>query len=70
MEIYRRRLGKDAWHWCTNCTNWPKRDYVEVERSMRPTTYELCDQCLARDKAGKCKTNDNPSAGARGKNQS
>ena len=54
MPTYRKRKDKDAWHWCKNCSNWPKRDYMEVEREMRPTTYELCDQCLALEQAGNC----------------
>ncbi|RKE85707.1 hypothetical protein DFO46_2508 [Rhizobium sp. AG855] len=49
---YRRRKDKDAWHWCKNCSNWPKSDYVE--QSSKPTSGELCNECLAKDKAGNC----------------
>jgi hypothetical protein len=51
---YRKRKGSgyDTWHFCSNCSNWPTSDYDE--RSDKPTTGELCDQCRAKDKAGEC----------------
>lgn len=49
---YRKRDGKDVWHWCSNCTNWPTSDYDE--KSTKPSSGELCNQCLAKDKAGDC----------------
>ena len=54
MTVYRRRRGKDVWHWCTNCSNWPEKDFFVIEREFRPTTYELCNECLTKDKAGIC----------------
>jgi len=54
MITYRRRRGKDVWHWCTNCTDWPEEDFIVVEKEFRPTSYELCDQCFAKEKAGNC----------------
>lgn len=51
--VYRKRHGKDAWHFCKNCSNWPTSDYVE--RSSKPTNDELCNQCKAKQKEGNCK---------------
>lgn len=50
---YRRRKGKDTWHWCQNCSNWPTSDY-DV-RYTKPTSGELDNECLAKDKAGTCR---------------
>jgi hypothetical protein len=49
---YRRRKGKDAWHFCSNCSNWPASDYDERQR--KPTTGELCIQCRAKNRDGNC----------------
>jgi hypothetical protein len=50
---WRRRKNHDTWHFCTNCSNWPKEDY-DVS-FHKPTYGELCDECKAKDKAGNCK---------------
>ena len=49
---YRRRKGKDTWHWCKNCTNWPIYDYEE--KPTKPTSGELCNECIAKEKAKNC----------------
>ena len=49
---YRKRKGKDTWHWCQNCSNWPTSDYDETP--SKPSSGELCNECLAKDKAGMC----------------
>ena len=49
---YRKRNTSDTWHFCTNCTNWPTSDYVS--RQTKPTTGELCDQCLGKESANNC----------------
>jgi hypothetical protein len=50
---YRRRKGGDTWHWCRNCSNWPTLAESE-ERPTKPAGGELCNECLAKDKAGNC----------------
>ncbi len=50
---YRKRNGKDTWHWCRNCQNWPTTDYKE--QPNKPTTGELCNECQAKQKAGTCR---------------
>ena len=55
MPTYRRRKGNDTWHWCTNCTNWPTSNYEEVTTSGRPTTGELDNECLAKERQNNCR---------------
>jgi hypothetical protein len=54
--VWRKRKGvaHDTWHFCRNCSNWPTSNYDE--RSTKPTTGELCDQCKAKEKAGTCQS--------------
>ena len=59
---YRRRIKSDTWHFCRSCSNWPgsvrtaKRKAERFEsRTLPPNTGELCDQCLAKRRKGKCK---------------
>lgn len=42
--------GYKKWHFCRNCTNWPKATY-KVQK-YEPQEYDLCGQCkrLAQDK--------------------
>ena len=55
MTTYRRRRGRDIWHWCKNCSNYPTEDYVEETVSTgRPSSGELDNECLAKEKAGTC----------------
>lgn len=50
---YRRRDDKDTWHFCTNCSNWPTDDFEES--TSKPTTGELDNECLAKQRDGNCK---------------
>jgi hypothetical protein len=52
MAVYRRKKGSDTWHWCPRCSRWPTSDYEE--RTVKPTTGELDNECLAKEKAGTC----------------
>lgn len=54
MVEYRQRNDSDTWHWCQNCTNWPTAGYSS--RHSKPTSGELCDQCLSKEDAGNCDT--------------
>lgn len=51
---YRRRQGGDTWHFCKNCTSWPKEPAKYDERPSRPVSGELCNECLAKDRARNC----------------
>lgn len=44
--IWRKRQGKDTWHFMVSCSNFPKKDFVQ--RETKPRTGELCDQCKAK----------------------
>ncbi len=45
---YRRRKGAyDTWHFCTNCGNWPTRDYED--KWSKPTSGEFCNQCQGKE---------------------
>lgn len=52
MKEYRRVKGKDTWHWCKNCSNWPTSNYDS--HWGKPTTGEQCNECRAKEKDGKC----------------
>jgi len=54
MAEYRRRKGRDTWHWCRNCSNWPTGRDIET-RYSKPTSGELCDECRSKDSTGTCK---------------
>ena len=53
---YRKKKGSDTWHWCTNCSNWPKGvkgvDYEE--RNTKPTDGELDNECKAKERDNNC----------------
>jgi len=53
MTEYRRKKGKDTWHFCKNCSNWPTSDY-DV-RYSKPASGELCNECRSKDANGNCK---------------
>jgi len=55
IRIYRRRKDSDTWHRCKNCSSYPTEDYEEIKVSGRPSSGELCNECLAKEKAGDCK---------------
>lgn len=59
MTTYRRKKGTtDVWHWCKNCSNYPKADYDEEWHSgrERPKTGELDNECRSKEEQGKCET--------------
>lgn len=53
---YRKRKGSDTWHFCTNCSNWPTSNFdtVTTTGNARPTTGELDNECLGKERAGTC----------------
>jgi hypothetical protein len=44
--------GRDAWHFCSDCSKGPTSDYVE--RDSKPARGELCDQCEAKQGNDNC----------------
>lgn len=53
MPTYRKKRDEDIWHWCKNCSKWPKSDYKEV--NSRPESGEFCRECLIKEKMGRGK---------------
>lgn len=56
MPEYRKRKGSDVWHWCKNCRDWPTANYESVVTDKRPTSGELDNECLSKEKAKTCTT--------------
>lgn len=50
---YRRRKDSDTWHWCTNCSNWPTRDFIAAD--SKPSNGELCNECKSKEASGQCR---------------
>jgi hypothetical protein len=53
MPTYVQAQGRDTWHWCQNCSNYPSRP--ARSRTTRPRG-DLCNQCKAKQAAGNCRT--------------
>jgi hypothetical protein len=53
-STYRRRKGYDTWHFCANCSNWPKWPDLYDEQVSKPTTGEFCNECRAKRASGNC----------------
>lgn len=49
---YRKKTGSDTWHYCTNCSGWPTSGYEE--KTSKPTSGELCNQCRSKEDNGTC----------------
>lgn len=49
---YRKTRGKDTWHWCKNCSNYPTSNYEEQQQ--KPTSGELCNECRSKESSGTC----------------
>jgi len=52
MTTYRKINGTDTWHFCLNCSNWPKVNYQEEQQS--PRWGEICKECKVKDVKGEC----------------
>lgn len=50
---YRKAKGRDAYHWCTNCSRWPTKDYDEYDK---PPSGEQCNECKEKQKNNECTT--------------
>ena len=59
MATYRKRKkDSDTWHWCTNCSQWPKNsdsyDEVTLPGKQRPSSGELHNECRSKEREGNC----------------
>lgn len=51
---WRRRNDSDAWHFCTNCTQYPSGATDKVSYT-KPTSGEFCNQCLRKAANNDCR---------------
>lgn len=54
MAQYRRRKDRDTWHFCSNCSNYPKSDYVTSPSKPSGGTTEFCNECKSKREKGDC----------------
>lgn len=52
IGLYRRSNVGDTWHWCRNCSAYPTSNFEE--KRTKPKAGELCNECMAKQKAGIC----------------
>jgi hypothetical protein len=50
----RRRPDDDTWHFCSNCSGWPRVRFVE--QWVKPENGEVCRECEQRRREGSCRT--------------
>jgi len=50
--VYRRRRNSETWHFCTNCSYWPTRNYLYTKK---PSRGQLCKQCKTKAREGRCR---------------
>jgi hypothetical protein len=66
VETYRKAIGSEVWHFCSNCNTWPDDDYIASLNPEQIGREELCTECVARHDIGDCENyNDASLAGAR-----
>ena len=49
-KTYRRRVKSDVWHWIPECRWWPRVWPLFRERTRKPKSGELCNECRAKAK--------------------
>jgi hypothetical protein len=40
---FRRKRDGELWHFCSNCSNWPRVSYIE--QWQKPSNGEICSEC-------------------------
>jgi DNA-binding response OmpR family regulator len=51
--IYRRKKGSESWHFCRNCSQWPRTDYEE-QQTAPPLADRFCSDCESKRRTGEC----------------
>ena len=59
FEPYRKAVGSDIWHFCSNCRTWPLGDYIASFSPEQSGVEGLCAECIARHQMGECKYHNN-----------
>jgi hypothetical protein len=47
IEPYRKAIGSDVRHFCSNCTTWPDDAYIASLSPEKIGSEELCTECIA-----------------------
>lgn len=55
---YRKKIGCDTWHACTNCTQWPTENFIST--TIRRREDEMCNECAAKMQLNTCRLSDEP----------
>src|SRR5438093_4172227 len=50
---YRRERNSDIWHFCSNCSQWPKDNFIEQRTT--PRTEKMCNECVSKRRQDECK---------------
>jgi hypothetical protein len=51
---YRQRQDGDIWHFCSNCSGWPRLKFIE--QWVEPTNGNICSECEQRRREGSCRS--------------
>ena len=51
---YRQRQDGDIWHFCSNCSDWPRLRFIE--QWVEPTNGKICSECEQRRREGRCRS--------------
>jgi hypothetical protein len=51
-SYWRRKNDSDTWHFCTNCSNWPRSNYETAY--SKPSSGEFCNECQAKRDNNNC----------------
>ncbi len=52
VNIYRKALACQTWHFCTNCSHWPAEDFEQL--TILPESGQLCNECKTLREARNC----------------
>ena len=55
MTVFRKRYDSDTWHFSKYCRNFPGNscDEQTLKRGQRPSSGEICLECVSREKEAK-----------------
>jgi hypothetical protein len=58
IPTYVQAPGKDTWHWCRNCNNYPVSvgQRVTLHSKDRPGSGGLCKTCLGKEGNRTCQS--------------
>jgi hypothetical protein len=51
---FRKASGSQTWHFCRNCSDWPKDDERYEEKMLPAHSDQLCNECRALMREHNC----------------